>query len=240
MALGERPVPIQEKIPEPFGHGPGEAFALENIAMPEGLAALEEPLPYDSPKLRETADSLLREVRTLARPKAGALLSPVAPGKGAGGLLIGREAMKSPILSKNLENLGRVFPFLATEGREIAAWAATLPNSLKLPAFLVRYLALKTAEREIERTIGERFKTGTLAAMSPGALKEWPIEAQSKLFRILGRLPKLLGVALSPHNWMSPEVSSSGLFFETEGGFHNCRYCLMDSCPLRRYPREGL
>ena len=37
---------------------------------------------------------------------------------------------------------------------------------------------------------------------------------------------------------MVPDVSSSGLYFETEAGFHNCRLCPLDTCPLRRYGRD--
>ena len=75
--------------------------------------------------------------------------------------------------------------------------------------------------------------------MSPGSLAAWPIEQQGELFRLLAPVPERLGVALLPSFMMKPEYSESGVFFETEKKFYNCRLCPQPACRGRQAAYRG-
>jgi hypothetical protein len=216
---------------------------IDDIDLHSSLNRLDGPLPYDSKHLRRVAGSLFAEAIAIARPKAAYKLSLVrvndnGPNKK---IEIGPVILEDKVLTDNLKGLGRVFPFLATEGPELAEWASALGNRERTAAFVIRYLALKEAERRLEERLTELYDLTSLGAMSPGVLPSWSLAGQKELFDLLAPLPLDLGVTLNGDSfWMSPDVSSSGLYFETEVGFHNCRLCPLDTCPLRRFSRDNL
>ncbi|MDR1658661.1 MAG: hypothetical protein LBT47_14160 [Deltaproteobacteria bacterium] len=213
---------------------------LSDIEVSPRLDSLG-PLPIGSTTIRAAAEELLLEAALVAKPKAAWKLAHVERiSDKTGTVRIGNIVFKSTLLSKNLNGLGRVFPFLATEGGELAAWAESLPLKKKTAGFLVRYAVLKEAERRTEDFLTANFGLKTIGAMCPGVLPDWPLTGQKQLFELLSPLPEALGVALKlPAMWMSPDMSSSGLYFETEAQFHNCRLCPLDRCSMRRFEREG-
>jgi hypothetical protein len=221
-----------------------EIEIIDDIDLPASLERIDGPLPYDSKNLRKVAGSLLNEAMAIARPKAAFRLSLIRVGETSGGrkeVEIGPVVLKNRVLTDNLKDLGRVFPFLATEGPELAEWASVLSPRDRTAAFVIRYLALKEAERRLEERLTTLYGLSRLGAMSPGVLPSWPLSSQKELFELLQPLPMELGVSLKGDSfWMSPDVSSSGLYFETEVGFHNCRLCPLDNCPLRRFGRDNL
>jgi predicted transcriptional regulator len=70
--------------------------------------------------------------------------------------------------------------------------------------------------------------------MSPGSLKDWPIEEQRALFAILGDVEGSIGVRLSESLVMIPSKSLSGIYFPTEVPFYSCQLCPRERCPSRR------
>jgi hypothetical protein len=213
---------------------------ITDIKLPPGLDGAG-PLPVGSRTAKLAAGELLVEASAVAKPKAAWRLALVEPSKGPSGRLeVGGAPFRSQLIDDNLKGLGRAFPFLATEGRELAEWAERLPTRLRAAAFLIRYAALKEAERRLEERLAAEYGLTAIGAMSPGVLPQWPLAGQKALFDLLAPFPELLGVTLSPRSmWMSPDMTSSGLFFETGAGFHNCRLCPLDKCPLRRFERSG-
>jgi hypothetical protein len=219
----------------------GEIGLISDIEIPDSLERLDGPIPYDSRQLRRVAGGLLSEAASVARPKAAWRLSlihfdlPDIPVQ----VRIGPIVLKSQDLIGNLIGLGRVFPFLATEGPELAQWAAALAPRDRTAAFIIRYLALKEAERRLEEKLTDLYGLSRLGAICPGVLPSWPLTGQRELFKLLDPIPGDLGVSLRGDScWMTPDVSSSGFYFETEGGFHNCKLCPLDRCPLRRFERD--
>jgi hypothetical protein len=212
---------------------------ITDIRLPRVLDS-GGPLPMDSQTARLAAGELLAEASAIARPRAAWRLALIRrPPRTPDRLEIGGVAFDSPLLLGNLQGLGRVFPFLATEGRELADWAEALPPRRRTAAFIIRYVALKEAERRVESLLAETFGLGSIGAMSPGVLPQWPLTGQRDLFDLLDPLPDALDVSLRPQSlWMTPDMSSSGLYFETGAGFHNCRLCPLDNCPLRRFERS--
>ena len=70
--------------------------------------------------------------------------------------------------------------------------------------------------------------------MSPGSLALWPIEQQAELFELMAPVPDELQLTLSSAFLMKPEYSVSGIFFETEQKYYNCRLCSQANCRNRK------
>jgi hypothetical protein len=219
-----------------------EIGVIEDIDLPASLDRLDSPIPYDSKHIRKIAGSLLNEAMAIANPKAAYRLSLIRTDSQAERekVEIGPVVLKNRALTKNLKGLHRVFPYLATEGPELAEWASALPPRERMAAFVIRFLALKEAERRLEERLTDLFGLAQLGAFSPGTLPAWPLSGQKELFELLSPLPQRLGVTLKGDSfWMFPDVSSSGIYFETKTGYHNCRLCPLETCPLRRYRRDN-
>ena len=218
-----------------------ELEIIDDIDLPTNFEAFGGPFHYDTKHVRRVAGSLLGEAMAIAKPRAAFKLSLIQVEELGQGhrVQIGPITLESQVLTDNLKDLGRVFPFLCTEGPELAAWASSLSPRDKTAAFVVRYMALKEAERRLEARLTELYGLSNLGAMSHGVLPAWSLTGQKDLFQLLSPLPSQLGVNLKGESfWMNPDISSSGLYFETEVGFHNCRLCPLDTCPLRRFGRD--
>ena len=123
----------------------------------------------------------------------------------------------SPLLRQKMDGLGRAFPYLASEGTELADWSLSLSSSLEqVFASALREVAVQQAENLLERTLLERYGIAQVSAMNPGSLKVWSLEEQVPLFELLAPLPEKLGVTLLPSLMMRPEYSVSGVFFQTD------------------------
>jgi hypothetical protein len=92
-----------------------------------------------------------------------------------------------------------------------------------------------TALRDI---VKEEFSIDPIYAMSPGSLADWPLPAQSGLFRALGDVTGQIGVTLTNEYLMLPIKSVSGLFFTAEEEYVNCMMCDKERCPTRRAPYD--
>ena len=131
----------------------------------------------------------------------------------------------------------KAFPYLASEGTELADWSLSLSSSLEqVFASALREVAVQQAENLLERTLLERYGIAQVSAMNPGSLKVWSLEEQVPLFELLAPLPEKLGVTLLPSLMMRPEYSVSGVFFQTDSKFYNCQLCPKKECPNRRIP----
>ncbi len=177
---------------------------------------------------------LAEEARRLAKPQAAAVLCGVRVLSDAE-LEVGGVTLASPLLRKNMGELGRVFPFLATEGRELAEWSASLDSALdQVFSCELREAAVKQYERLLEHKLLEVYGIKQLSAMNPGSLDVWPVTQQEQLFRILNPIPEQFGVELLPSFMMKPEYSLSGIFFQTDTKYYNCRLCPRLDCPNRK------
>ncbi|MDR1040866.1 MAG: hypothetical protein LBR80_12035 [Deltaproteobacteria bacterium] len=209
---------------------------LDDVRLPDSLAFFDRPLPYDSAFLREKVSYLLPEVREFARPwGAFAVHRPEPIGNG---IRIGGAEFASALLARELGGLDTVFPFLASEGEELARWSAGVGEDLKKASFAVRFIALKEAEEALERHISEHWGIRALSAVAPGTLDEWPHSEQRPLFDLMGPVARRKGMILNSKLWLEPLVSSSGIYFHSPSGFHNCYLCRDDDCQWRRYSRR--
>ncbi len=193
------------------------------------------------PECRQQVDMFVQKVLPLVKPRVLVKLSRVETSPPRD-VWIDQEKFSSRVLAEQVENLNRVFPYVATCGREI--------HDYPVPAdrFLERYwldclqeLALESAIDHLHRYIAEKYAIGKYASMNPGSAtaEVWPIEQQAKLFQLLGDAQRDVGVELTPSFLMVPYKSVSGILFETDKDFCNCHLCPRKACRQRKAPYRG-
>jgi hypothetical protein len=217
-------------------------FILDNIDCNFNVKAVMKQLRIkeDSPTsgdFKRFAD----EAMAVAKPKAYYRVERVES-RGEDCVVIDGTTFTSRVVRSNLENSHRVFPFVATCGREMEDWYHSLDDILnRFWADALNGAALYRAMGALNKDIAERFQTGTTSMMTPGSLVDWPIREQQHLFRLLGDPSKTIGVTLSKSHLMTPMKSVSGILYPAEDGFEECELCPMKKCPGRRKPYdEGL
>jgi len=217
--------------------GPG-GMVLRDIEPDFDVDLMLAKIRPSSANVERVYRELIEEARSVARPQAVFRICAVKTGPG---FKVGLNEIlfKSKLLHTNLTGLDQAFAYVATEGPELSGWADSLAGARKAFAWPVRYAALKLAEKSLVRFIEKAFALRQVSSMNPGALPFWPIEEQKLLFEVLDPLPSRIGVVLHPNLWMSPDLSSSGVLFETEAKFYNCQLCSLDSCPHRRIEYLG-
>ncbi len=142
---------------------------------------------------------------------------------------------KSRVLRKNLDQAGRVFPFVITLGPELEKEIEKTSNIVdQFYLDAVGNIALGKARKHLEDYIKTTYRIDGLSFMSPGSLKDWPLEEQKPLFSIMDNPEASIGVRLSESFLMIPKKSVSGIFFPTEVNFYNCQLCPREKCPGRK------
>ncbi len=170
----------------------------------------------------------------LAKPKAFYKISRIQS-RNQNSVIIDNQELESLVLRVNTEKLNRVFPFVVTCGTELTEWADGFSDMLdKLFADEIKMTALRIAMAQLEKDVEVRFNTGALSQMNPGSLEDWSIYEQKKLFALLGEEVSKVGVELLSSMVMYPDKSESGIFFEKEKKFTNCRLCPVEKCPSRK------
>ncbi len=143
-------------------------------------------------------------------------------------------------MSANLDQIRRVFPFIATCGREVEEIHYDPDDLLKQYWLDTIKLALLYASLEhLHETLKNLYHLENLAAMNPGSgdASVWPIEEQQLLFSLFGgtqTVDQQIGVQLKPSFLMLPEMSVSGILFPSKTNYMNCQLCQREDCPGRR------
>ena len=141
----------------------------------------------------------------------------------------------SRVLRVNLEDIHRVFPFIATCGRELHDWAEKYEDLMEdYVAEKIKEVFLDAARGAIHAHLRDTFNPGEVATMNPGSLRDWPINEQKKLFDLLGDVQTKIGVELTSSFLMKPNKTTSGILFSTEVDYSNCRLCPRSDCPNRQ------
>jgi len=216
------------------------SIVLDEIPFQPDVALLQERLrirPGTSYVGR--LERLVSDAAAVARPKA---LYKVAliDDKGDDYVVLDGVRFDSRVLRVNLEPVHRVFPYVATCGRELHDWAETIDDMLlRFWADTVNELALRSARDTLDAHLVERYQPGQTATMNPGSLGEWPLQQQRALFKLLGDPHAAIGVQLLSSCLMVPQKSVSGIQFSTQEGFFNCQLCPRGDCPGRRAPYDA-
>jgi hypothetical protein len=143
--------------------------------------------------------------------------------------------LTSRVLSKNVEKVGRVFPYVVTIGTNLEQRADASSDLLeKYYLDQIGNIALSEVRKHLEEHLCSRFALDGLSFMSPGSLGDWPIEEQGPLFSILKGTQDSIGVRLTESLVMIPKKSVSGIYFPTELTFHSCQLCPRQNCEGRK------
>jgi hypothetical protein len=205
------------------------------------------PVTFDSEnvlkllRVRHRTDSIVRMVSELieqaapvVRPKATYAVSLVS-GRQDGTFEVDGVEFRSRVLSKNLEDVNRIFPYVATCGVEIDAIKMHSGDLLRSYCLdILKALALMAAGTALEKHLTARYQLGRITHMNPGELQDWPVTQQKALFSVLGDVEGTIGVRLTEGMVMIPTKSRSGLYFPNDADFETCRLCPVKRCPGRR------
>lgn len=188
----------------------------------------------DAARVRELA----AEAQAIGRPKV-LYRAAYIDERGDDYVVVDGIRLTSRILRVNLENTYRVFPFVATCGRELKDWSDGISDMLESYwAGGIKEAVLGAAFRAFGEDLAGRFHPGRTSSMNPGSLEDWPMPEQKQLFRLLGDPEEAIGVTLSDSFLMVPVKSVSGLRFASETSFENCQLCPRERCPGRRAPYD--
>jgi len=184
-------------------------------------------------------DRMIEEAESIGKPR-GVYREVFIDSKKDSGVVIEGIAFESRVLRINLETAERVFPLVATCGRELEEWGRGFDDMLlRYFADTIQATAMGEAFRAIAEHLGEEYRPGKTSTMSPGSLTDWPISEQQKLFQLLGDTEKIIGVSLTESFCMIPLKSISALLFPTEVDFQSCQLCKRENCPGRRAPYDA-
>jgi len=182
---------------------------------------------------------LFNQVEEIGRPKAIYRVSYIEE-RGTDTVTMDDITLHSSAMRNNLDQIGRVFPFVATCGVEVDEIPLEQGDVLKQYWLNTIKLALLQASLEhLRQILKNRYRLENLSAMNPGSGEAsiWPIEEQGLLFSIFGGAQIIeheIGVRLLPSYLMVPEMSVSGILFPSETNYYNCQLCQRDDCPGRR------
>ncbi|MFC1878574.1 hypothetical protein ACFLZW_01550 [Chloroflexota bacterium] len=196
-------------------------------------------------KFEAAFEELLQQVDAIARPKALYQVAYIEK-RGPAEITIADTTFHSPAMRANLDNIGRVFPYIATCGTEVDEIPIDPDDMIQTYWHSIIKLALlRISVAFLRQTIQERYRLTKLSAMNPGSGEAgvWPIEEQRLLFSLFGgstAVEQAIGVQLLPSYLMTPDMSASGILFPSEKTFFNCQLCQREDCPSRQAPFDAV
>ncbi|MBU0992748.1 MAG: hypothetical protein KJ737_09680 [Proteobacteria bacterium] len=179
---------------------------------------------------------LAREVQATGNPKVMYKVSYIDE-KGEDTVKIDDTLFTSLALKKNLDQVKRVFPYIATCGTEVDNIKIDKGDMLKsFWMFNLKGILLQSAIIHLFEHIDKHYKTGKLSSMNPGSGDEvvWPIVQQKNLFSLFKDVKAGIGVGITDSSLLVPETSLIGIIFQTEIDFQSCQLCHRENCPQRR------
>ena len=189
-----------------------------------------------SEDMEKGIQELIEVVLPIARPKVIYQVSYV-DNKAEDSVEVDGVRFTSRVLRDNLGEVGRVFPFVATCGRELDE--IDIPADKFMKCYYldqIKEVVLELAMSYLEEHLTRKYELGQISSMQPGSLESWPITQQKELFSIFGNVEDAIGVRLTDKCLMIPVKSVSGVYFPTEIKFESCQLCLRERCIGRKSP----
>ena len=181
---------------------------------------------------------LVREAESIGVPKALCGVAYIDE-RGSDYVVLDGVRFSSRILAVNLAETHRAFPYIATCGTELEAWARGLDDMLhRFWSDAIREAAMRNAMDAVVDYLQETYRPGETSRMNPGPLSDWPLEEQRPLFQLLGDTEATVGVHLTDSMLMVPTKTVSGIRFGAAGSFESCMLCPRTTCPNRRAPYD--
>jgi len=220
-----------------------QPIALNNIPITIDLPSIKKELRIkpgtDSEK---RFDALAKTTQDIGRPKAIYRVAYI-DSKGFDTVTIENVTFTSAVMRKNLDDVNRVFCYVATCGMEAFEISNSVTDFLEEYWFSqLRMVLLRNAENFLHEEIQRVYQVSPLSTMNPGSGEAhiWRIEQQRALFSLLGDVKGTIGVELMPSYLMHPDMSTSGIHFEKEHNYTNCQLCQRVNCPNRQAPFDEI
>ena len=212
-----------------------EPIILDNIPFQLDMAALQKRLHIkEGSGHGEELERLAAQAQAVGKPKAMYKMAFIED-RGDDYIIVDGVKLTSRVLRVNVEQVHRLFPYVATCGAELDEWEKSLDDLLeRYWADAIKAMALNAASRYLDRHMTDQYPLEKSARMNPGSLADWPLREQRPLFALLGNPQQAIGVQLTDSFLMIPNKSVSGIRFPTESSFENCQLCPRESCPGRR------
>ena len=141
----------------------------------------------------------------------------------------------SRVLSANLSQAHRAFPFIATCGKELEVQPNITGDMMEFYWLdEIKETVLRAAFSHLKKHLVETYRLSEISHMFTGSLEDWPLTQQKQLFSLFGDTEKKIGVTLTDSFLMTPTKSLSGIFFPTETKYEDCQLCPREGCPGRR------
>jgi hypothetical protein len=207
---------------------------LEDIPVNLDTEDIKKKLHMEGKSEWRSVQRLAEEAQSLIRARAVYRVCYIES-KSEDGIVIEGKLLKSRVLRRNLEDVGRVFPYVVTIGNEIEDRGKECKDVLEQYYLdTIGNVALAAARRYLENQLKSKFALDGMSLMSPGSLKDWGLEEQRPLFSILEDVEGAIGVHLTETFLMLPRKSLSGIYFPTEVPFYSCQLCPRKNCPSRK------
>ena len=183
-------------------------------------------------RIRRNFEYIKRSLAPIMNPKALYSISFVDKIEGDQ-VTIGDTVFTSKVLRMNLEQVGRVFPYIVTAGSELDDVELSKRQSAML-LDQVKTVVVSKAYQYLRTHLAEKYGIKKLSSVAPGRLAEWPLTQQRELFSLFGDNVDRIGVRLTKTCLMVPVKTVSGLLFPSEAGFESCELCSREKYMGRR------
>ncbi|SMP40904.1 hypothetical protein [Anoxynatronum buryatiense] len=204
------------------------SFTLSRSQLAARLA-----IPEASPRWNRVM-ALARQAESIGG-LGGAYLPVTIDHTGDGFIIASGIRINSRILQEQTEHRQLIFPFLATCGRPLEAWAQSFTGITdRYVAEVMTEIACMEALENILSEVDTRYCLTNASMVNPGSLEDWPLTGQTHIFEFLHQAAAGLGVTLSPDWLMSPLKSMSGIRFSGKTLHLNCAHCPRKACVGRR------
>jgi hypothetical protein len=212
---------------------------LDNIPIQFDMEGLCKTLRLkEGSRQLEKLRSMVTEAQSVGKPKAF-YSEAFIDSKGDDHVIINGIRFTSRVMRVNLDQVYRVFPYVATCGLELEEWSKKFEDILdKYYADVLKETVLRMGFRRLNEYLVEQTGIQHLARMNPGSLADWPLSEQKHLFAMLGEGPQSIGIQLTDSFLMLPIKSVSGMWFPSEATYENCQLCPREKCPGRRAPYD--
>lgn len=207
---------------------------IENIPVALDFEKVCQRLHVQSEEDADLVKNLLSAVKHMISARAAYRICYVEE-KAEYSVSIDGMRFVSRVLRKNLQDVGRVFPYVVTIGHAFEEKMDTSDDLLeKYYLDVMANMALEEAMTALKDHLKASFAIEKIASMSPGSLTDWPIVEQKSLFSVLRGVEERVGIRLSERCLMIPRKSLSGICFPTEITFYSCQLCPRQRCESRK------